>query len=115
MVSDHSQGLDRLFRALAHPVRRAMLRRLCEGEQNLTELAAPLKMSFPAASKHVRALERARLVRRRVVGRTHVCHITPKPLKDVALWAEGFRRFWDQKFDALDAYLAELKKKEPHR
>ena len=89
-----------------------MLRRLAAGERNLSELAAPFQMSFPAASKHVRVLERARLVRRRVVGRTHVCRINPAPLKDVAAWAEGFRRFWDAKFDALDTYLAELQRKE---
>jgi DNA-binding transcriptional ArsR family regulator len=115
MVSDRSPALDRLFRALAHPARRAMLRKLAEGERNLSELAAPLDMSFPAASKHVRALERAHLVRRRVVGRTHVCQIAAKPLKDVADWAEGFRKFWDEKFDALDAYLSEMKQKERTR
>src|SRR6266542_6515846 len=83
MVQDRSPSLDRIFHALAHPARRAMLRRLTEGERNLSELAAPLRMSFPAASKHVRVLERARLVRRRVVGRTHLCRIEGKPLADV--------------------------------
>ena len=112
MVSDKSPRLDVVFRALAHPTRRAMLRSLSGGERNLSELAAPFLMSFPAASKHVRALERARLVTRRVVGRTHVCRISPAPLRDVSEWAEGFRRFWDEKFDSLDAYLVELKRKE---
>jgi DNA-binding transcriptional ArsR family regulator len=112
MVLDNSPRLDRVFRALAHPARRAMLRRLSDGERNLSELAAPFRMSFPAASKHVRALERARLVSRRVVGRTHVCRINPAPLKDVTEWAEGFRRFWDARFDALDRYLVELKGKD---
>ena len=66
MVLDRSPTLDRVFHALAHPARRAILRRLSDKEQNLSELSAPLKMSFPAASKHVRVLERARLVRRRI-------------------------------------------------
>jgi DNA-binding transcriptional ArsR family regulator len=112
MVTDRARNLDLVFHALSHPARRAMLLRLAAGERNLSQLAAPLEMSFPAASKHVRALERARLVRRRVVGRTHVCRLAPAPLRDVARWAEGFRRFWDERFDSLQAYLDELKEKD---
>src|SRR5262249_61637403 len=88
MVQDRSPSRDRVFHALAHPARRVMLRRLAEGERNLSELAAPLRMSFPAASKHVRVLERARLVRRRVVGRTHLCRIEGRPLADATRWLE---------------------------
>jgi DNA-binding transcriptional ArsR family regulator len=72
-----------------------MLRRLSEGERNLSELAAPFRMSFPAASKHVRVLERARLVRRRVVGRAHLCRIEAKPLKQVSGWLENYRKIWE--------------------
>src|SRR5439155_11600918 len=90
MVQDRSPSLDRVFHALAHPARRVMLRRLAQGERNLSELAAPLRMSFPAASKHVRVLERARLVRRRVVGRAHLCRIEAKPLADAGGWVEGY-------------------------
>lgn len=113
MVTDQSEALDRVFHALAHPARRAMLRRLTGRSQNLSELAAPFRMSFPAASKHVRVLERAKLVRRRVVGRTHVCRIDAGPLKQIADWTEGFRRFWEERFDALDAYLAEIQGPRP--
>lgn len=88
-----------------------MLRRLTGREQNLSELSAPFRMSFPAASKHVRVLERAKLVRRRVVGRAHLCRINAAPLKQVADWTEGYRRFWEERFDALDAYLAEVQGK----
>jgi DNA-binding transcriptional ArsR family regulator len=109
MVQDRSPTLDRVFHALAHPARRGMLRRLAEGEWNLTELAAPLRMSFPAASKHVRALERAGLVRRRVVGRAHLCRIEGKPLADASGWLEGYRRVWEGNFQRLDALLDELK------
>jgi DNA-binding transcriptional ArsR family regulator len=109
MVKDRSPSLDRVFHALAHPARRAMLRRLAEREQNLTELAAPLRMSFPAASKHVRVLERARLVRRRVVGRTHLCRIEGKPLAQANGWLEGYRRIWEGNFQRLDTLLDELK------
>jgi DNA-binding transcriptional ArsR family regulator len=88
-----------------------MLRRLAGGEQNLSQLAAPLRMSFPAASKHVRVLERARLVRRRVTGRTHVVRIEAKPLADANQWLEGFRRFWDESFERLDELLQEMQGK----
>lgn len=108
MVLDHSPVLDRTFHALAHPARRSILRRLAAGEQNLTELAAPLKMSFPAASKHVRVLERARLVQRRVMGRTHLCRLNATPLKDIADWTEGYRAQWERTFQGLDQLLAEL-------
>lgn len=86
-----------------------MLRQLCESERNLTELAAPLRMSFPAASKHVRVLEQARLVRRRVVGRTHFCRLQGKPLAEANEWLERYRRNWEQNFQRLDALLEELK------
>lgn len=92
-----------------------MLERLSEGERNLTELASPFKMSFPAASKHVRVLERAKLVRRRKVGRAHICRINPAPLKEVADWAQAYRALWEERFDRLDAYLEDLQGKERPR
>ncbi len=109
MVIDKSPSLNRVFHALAHPARRAILRQLSDREQILSELSAPLKMSFPAASKHVRVLERARLVRRRVVGRTHVCRIEGEPLAEANGWLEGYRRVWEGQFQRLDAVLDELK------
>jgi DNA-binding transcriptional ArsR family regulator len=108
MVQDRSPSLDRVFHALAHPARRTMLRHLAEGERNLSQLAAPLRMSFPAASKHVRVLERARLVRRRVVGRVHLCRIEGKPLADANEWLEDYRRFWEESFERLDELLEEM-------
>src|SRR6516164_948472 len=108
MVKDQSASLDRVFHALAHPARRAMLRSLADGERNLTELAAPLHMSFPAASKHVRVLEQARLVRRRVVGRVHLCRIEGKPLARASDWLEDYRRTWEDNFQRLDALLDEM-------
>jgi DNA-binding transcriptional ArsR family regulator len=109
MVKDYSPSLDRVFHALAHPARRTMLRRLADGERNLSELAKPLRMSFPAASKHVRVLERARLVRRRVVGRTHLCRIEGKPLEQASDWLEEYRRVWEENFQRLDDLLDQLK------
>ncbi|MBK7645248.1 MAG: winged helix-turn-helix transcriptional regulator [Planctomycetes bacterium] len=112
MVVDRSSRLDRVFHALAHPARRAILRQLSVGERNLSELASPLQMTFPAASKHVRVLEGARLVRRRVAGRQHLCRLQAAPLRDAVLWTEQFRRHWEARFQALDALLEELKSEE---
>ncbi|CAG1006824.1 hypothetical protein PHYC_03363 [Phycisphaerales bacterium] len=86
-----------------------MVRRLARGEQNLSELAAPLRMSFPAASKHVRVLEGARLVRRRVSGRQHLCRLEGAPMKEATMWIEQFREHWEQRFQVLDALLEEMK------
>jgi DNA-binding transcriptional ArsR family regulator len=115
MVQDRSLSLDLVFHALAHPARRTMLRRLADGEQNLSQLAAPLRMSFPAASKHVRVLERARLVRRRVAGRTHLVRIEAKPLAEANEWLEGYRRFWEGSFERLDELLEEMQGKQKKR
>ncbi len=109
MVLDRSPELDRVFHALAHPARREILRRLSDREQNLSELSAPLQMSFPAASKHVRVLERAKLVRRRIVGRTHVCRAEGRPIKRATLWLERYCQTLESNFQRLDALLEELK------
>lgn len=112
MVLDRSPRLDRVFHALAHPARRAIIRQLSAGERNLSELASPLRMTFPAATKHVRVLERAMLVRRRVVGREHLCRLTAAPLKDAMLWTEEFRRYWEARLEALDTLLDDMKAEE---
>jgi DNA-binding transcriptional ArsR family regulator len=86
-----------------------MLRQLTGGARNLSELASPFRISFPAASKHIRILERARLVRRHVVGRTHWCRLEGKPLGKACDFLENYRRFWEESFDRLDDLLTELK------
>lgn len=115
MVRDQSPALDRVFHALAHPARRAIVRQLSGGERNLSELASPLKMTFPAATKHVRVLERASLVTRRVVGREHLCRLRAAPLRDAVEWTEQFRRNWEARFEALDSILNEMKQDESAR
>ncbi|HEX5052482.1 MAG TPA: metalloregulator ArsR/SmtB family transcription factor, partial [Planctomycetota bacterium] len=109
MVLDRSARLDLVFHALAHPARRAILRQLSGGERNLSELASPLEMTFPAATKHVRVLEGAKLVRRRVVGRQHLCRLRAAPLKEATAWTEQFRKNWEARFEALDSLLDEMK------
>lgn len=113
MVKDRSPALDRAFHALAHPVRRAIIRRLTDGERNLSELAAPLRMSFPAAAKHVRVLEKAKLVRRRKSGREQLCTLNAAPLRDIREWTEQYRRHWEARFQVLDQLLHELQQPKP--
>ncbi len=105
MVLQQSAPLDGVFHALADPTRRAMLRSLASGERNISELAAPFDMSFVAVSKHVRVLEAAGLVHRRVEGRSHVCTIEPAALASAAEWLRFYERFWTARLDALDALL----------
>jgi len=105
MVEQSTLPLDAVFRALADPTRRSMLRTLAAGEQNIGELAAPFRMSFAAASKHVKVLEGAGLVRRHVQGRRHVCRIQPGPLAAADEWLHSYRRLWMEQLDRLDSLL----------
>ncbi|MBV9790055.1 MAG: helix-turn-helix transcriptional regulator [Chloroflexi bacterium] len=120
MVEHSSATLDSVFHALADPTRRNMLRSLASGQRTIGELAAPFSMSFAAASKHVRVLEAAGLVRRKIEGRSHICRIEPAPLAAASEWLRFYERFWTDQFDALDAMLKaenaaqSLSKKTPH-
>jgi DNA-binding transcriptional ArsR family regulator len=105
MVEQRVSALDRVFRALADPTRRAMIRRLAAHDCNVGALAAPFRMSLAAASKHVKVLERAGLVRRRIRGRIHLCRINPAPLSAAARWLRYYEKFWNERLDALDAML----------
>jgi DNA-binding transcriptional ArsR family regulator len=103
---EYRATLDHVFGALADPTRRAILARLARGEALVTELAEPFPMSLNAVSKHVRALERAGLVRRTVVGREHHCALEPAPLRRASSWLEHYRAFWEGRLDALEHFLA---------
>ncbi len=105
MVLEDSPALDRVFHALADPTRRAMLRSLSDGERNIGELAQPFDMSFAAASKHVRVLETAGLIKRRVQGRSHLCSIEAAPLAAAEDWLRFYEGFWSRSVDALEAAL----------
>jgi DNA-binding transcriptional ArsR family regulator len=100
------QRINDVFHALAHDARRAMLGRLAAGELTIGELAEPLSMSLESASKHVRVLERARLLRRRVEGRRHICQLSPAPLASAYGWLRFYERFWNARLDALEDLLA---------
>ncbi|WP_338863654.1 metalloregulator ArsR/SmtB family transcription factor [Myxococcus stipitatus] len=107
MVEFHAARLDNTFHALADPTRRAMLKSLSVHERSVGELAAPFQMSLAAASKHIKVLEKAGLVRREVKGRTHVCRLDAKPLSDVRDWLRYYERFWSERLDVLEALLRE--------
>jgi DNA-binding transcriptional ArsR family regulator len=96
MVEDYSQRLDVVFRALGDRTRREMLRRLTIRERTVGELAAPMRMSLAAASKHIKALERAGLVRRIVQGRTHICRLDGVALASAHRWLGFYQRFWSE-------------------
>jgi DNA-binding transcriptional ArsR family regulator len=104
--------LSATFSALADPTRRAILARLASGEISVTKLAAPFAMSMPAISKHLKVLERAGLIARGREAQWRPCRLEAGPLKDVSQWVETYRQFWEESFDRLDVYLAELKEKE---
>jgi DNA-binding transcriptional ArsR family regulator len=101
-------NLDATFSALADPTRRAILARLARGETSVMELAKPFDMSLPAVSKHLKVLERAGLIARGREAQFRPCRIEPKALKDIDDWLEHYRRFFEESFDRLDAYLKKL-------
>jgi DNA-binding transcriptional ArsR family regulator len=101
----HSAELDRVFSALADPTRRAILRRLTHRPATINEIAEPFRVSLNAISKHLKALERAGLLRREIRGREHHCWIEPRPLRQADEWLEYYRQFWEQRMDALEAYV----------
>jgi DNA-binding transcriptional ArsR family regulator len=105
MVEHYAERLDAVFHALADPTRRAMLRSLTLAERSVGELASPFRMSFAAASKHVKALERAGLVRRRIEGRVHMCQLEAKRLAEAHDWLSFYERFWTMRLDDLELEL----------
>jgi len=106
MVEYSEARLSETFTALADPTRRAILARLKEGTLRVTEIAAPFDISLNAVSKHLKLLERARLVRREVRGREHHCSLDAGPLCEAAEWTAGYRESWERRLDALEQLLA---------
>jgi DNA-binding transcriptional ArsR family regulator len=104
--------LDITFQALADPTRRGMLATLALGEKSIGELAQPFAMSFAGASKHVQVLEKAGLLSRRKVGRTHLCSLRAEPLAEAEGWLKQWERFWTVRLDRLEA-LVEANKEKP--
>jgi DNA-binding transcriptional ArsR family regulator len=103
--------LSTAFAALADPTRRAILARLALGDASVNELAQPFDMSLPAISKHLKVLEKAGMIAQSREKQWRPRRLEPGPLKEAADWLDHYRRFWDQSFDRLDAYLKMLQSK----
>jgi DNA-binding transcriptional ArsR family regulator len=97
--------LDLVFAALSDATRRGLLTRLIEGETTVGALADPLQISLPAVSKHLRVLENAGLLKRRIEGRSHFISANPKPLREAVNWIERHRQMWEGSFDRLAALV----------
>jgi DNA-binding transcriptional ArsR family regulator len=107
MVELQAPRLDSVFHALGDATRRQMLRDLANGERTVSQLAEPFAMSLAAASKHIKALENAGLIRRDIRGRTHVCRLEPGPLAGAHEWLAFYERFWTGRLDVLERLLRE--------
>ena len=107
MVELESPQLNAVFHALGDVTRRKMLRQLSGGERTVSELAEPFDISLAAASKHIKALEAAGLIRREVRGRTHMCRLDPGPMASAHQWLSTYERFWTSRLDLLEQRLRE--------
>ena len=105
MVELQAPQMNSVFHALGDATRRKMLRDLARGERTVSELAEPFAMSLAAASKHIRVLEHAGLIRREVRGRTHICSLDPGPLANAHEWLSFYERFWTMRLDDLEREL----------
>ena len=113
MVELLAPQLDSVFHALGDPTRRRMLRQLAGGERTVSQLAEPFSISLAAASKHIKALENAGLIRREVRGRTHLCRLDPGPLAGAHEWLGFYERFWTDRLDELERLLREDDRRDP--
>lgn len=105
MVELSAHPLDTIFHALGDQTRRRMLAALSKGELSVGELAEPFAMSLAAASKHIKVLETAGLIRREVKGRTHLCRLEPGPLAGAHQWLSDYEHFWAGRLDVLERLL----------
>jgi len=100
-----SSRLDSVFNALCDPTRRAILARLTDTEARVTDIASEFPISLNSISKHIRMLERAGLVKRSIAGRDHLLSLEAAPLAEAAMWIEHYRRFWEGRLAALEAFV----------
>jgi DNA-binding transcriptional ArsR family regulator len=105
MVEQEAPQLNSVFHALGDATRRRMLRELARGDRSVGELAEPFAISLAAASKHIKALEKAGLIRREVRGRTHLCRLEPGPLASAHQWLSFYENFWNERLDVLEQLL----------
>jgi DNA-binding transcriptional ArsR family regulator len=108
-AASRTAQLDLVFAALADPTRRAIIERLTLSEARVTEVAEPFQMSLAAVSKHIRVLEASGVIERHKKGREHILSINPRSLDEADGWIEGMRRYWEQRLDAMERLLRDLK------
>jgi DNA-binding transcriptional ArsR family regulator len=108
-MPNNAAQLNRVFRALADPTRRAVIERLNLGPAPMTELARPFKMALPSFSQHLDVLNKCGLVRSRKSGRVRTYQLAPRPLNAAEHWLEAQRAHWETRLDQLDTYLIALK------
>ena len=111
-MSGATDDLSRVFGALADPTRRAILARLASGEAGVQEIAEPFDMTLPAISKHLKVLEKAKLIRRGKDKQWRPCALEAATLKQASDWIGDYRQFWEESFERLDEYLKEIQSKE---
>jgi DNA-binding transcriptional ArsR family regulator len=111
MTRSNDDRLDLTFAALANSTRRAILARLANGEATVNELAEPFNMSLPAISKHIKVLERAGLITQGQKAQYRPCAIDAAPLQEISNWTEQYRPIWEARFDRMDDYINQIKKK----
>jgi len=112
LVGEYQPGsLDAVFGAVADPTRRAILARLASSDARVTEIAADFPISLNSTSKHIRVLERAGLVTRRVMGRDHMLSINAHALLEASRWVDQYRKFWEDRLAALDAFVKDRRVK----
>ena len=109
MPQDH---LSTTFHALSDPTRRAILSSLTTGEKTVSEIAEPFEMTMPAITKHLKVLEKAKLIERSRQAQYRPCRLHPEPLKEIDDWISSYRKFWEASFDRLDDYLQQLQSKD---
>jgi DNA-binding transcriptional ArsR family regulator len=106
----YEENLDAIFMALAHPARRAILSQLGKRDATVGELAQPFDMSLPAITKHLKVLERAKLISRSKNAQWRPCRLEEVPLKAASGWIEEQRKVWESRLDRLEDYLHSMEK-----
>lgn len=105
MVKDYKFQLNNIFHSLADPTRRKILERLKEKSLTVSEIAKPYRVSLVAISKHLKVLERSKLIRRQKMGREHMIRLHPQPLRDAHKYIENYKKDWSRQLDALEKFL----------
>jgi DNA-binding transcriptional ArsR family regulator len=111
----NADNLNAVFGALSDPTRRAILARLTEGDHTVAELAAPFSVSQPAISRHLKVLEGAGLISRTRRATARLSHLEAEPLREATAWLAGYREYWEESYERLDALLASLQDAQPQQ